>query len=392
MKARETKIKVALACPGVGLVNRGFERFFNDLFVQLGDDFNITLFKGGGPVSKKEKVPLFLNRNGRFLKLFPLHFLIRRTPFHVECLSYAIGLLPYLIIGRYDIVHVIDPPLVRILFCIRNIFKLKFRILRSEGTGIQPCDYPPSDFTLHMNPKTHKEAVSYGFGADRNGFLPCGISSDRFNISNSREKLRKHYGISKNTFVVLQVAALNRYHKRTDYLIEEFSKLKGDVLLWLDGSMDHGDSDLPAFAMRKLGPRCRITLQSSEKIAKLYAIADVKVLASEWEGFGLVVPEALMCGCSVLVHDSAHFKWLVGSDVNLVDMSKDGELARRLEGLQADQNELDELRHPGEIANRFAWKSLHNEYVSIYETVMTRSMVCSRNGLLDPSSSKLRNK
>jgi hypothetical protein len=76
-------VRVAIACPGVGLVQRGYERMFTDVFKLMEGELDVTLFKGGCPASAREKVPIFLPRNGRFLKLVPIHRLVgepRCTP------------------------------------------------------------------------------------------------------------------------------------------------------------------------------------------------------------------------------------------------------------------------------------------------------------------------
>ncbi len=39
----------ALLCPGLGRVNRGYERFAEELFSACRERMDIVLFKGGGP-------------------------------------------------------------------------------------------------------------------------------------------------------------------------------------------------------------------------------------------------------------------------------------------------------------------------------------------------------
>ena len=65
--------KVALACPGIGLVQRGYERFFLDIYEAVREDIDITIFKGGGEQNEHERVVPFADRNGIIPKLFPVH-------------------------------------------------------------------------------------------------------------------------------------------------------------------------------------------------------------------------------------------------------------------------------------------------------------------------------
>lgn len=366
------KPRVALVCPGIGLVQRGYERFIADLFnvLQTSERIDVDLFKGAGSVNAREKVPFFLARNGYTLRHIPLHKLLgggsHRSSMHVECLTLLIGMLPSLLSGRYDIIHTIDPPFARILSKFRNHFNLPFKVFHTEASDMEPCDYPPVDFIHQTSPVAIKKALAYGIPDYKMSLLPLGIHCAKFETGLTRSELREKYQVDESAFVVLCVAAVNRYHKRIDYLIEEFSQLEGNNLLWLDGSMDLGDPDLLDVAMQRLGSRCRITHVPSESIGELYNLADVKVLASTSEAFGLVVPEALSANTAVLVHDSPHFEWLTGNRENLVNMTQEGALLTRLTALRKDRSLLEMLRHPEAIRQRIDWKYLVNNYESLY--------------------------
>src|SRR5205814_1267296 len=91
--APQRPLKIAIACPGIGLVQRGFERLFADQFQLVRDDFDVTLFKGAGPCSRNEKVLPFVSRTGKLVKIFPVHKLFGRTPYHSECMTLALAML-----------------------------------------------------------------------------------------------------------------------------------------------------------------------------------------------------------------------------------------------------------------------------------------------------------
>lgn len=371
--------RVAIASPGIGLVQRGFERMFTDLFAVVREDLDVTMIKGGGPLGERELVPAFLPRNGRFLQTIPLHWLIGRTRFHFECLTFALGMLPWLRAGRFDLVHVIDPPLARTLFHLRRSLRFRTRLLFTEGTAMPPQGYPPADHIHHISSVMFDESVRLGYPPGEMTLIPAGIRPEQFAVRGSRLDLRAKHGVSPQTFVVLCVAALSRAHKRIDHLVEEFSRLDGDCLLWIDGSMDHGDPDLPGWIRSRLGARCRISRVPSAEVGELYHLADVKVLASVRESFGLVVPEALSCGLPVLAHDNPHFRWLIGSEANLVDMRQPGALAARLRSLRDDPGERTRLRRRDEIVRWLDWRNLKREYLALYSRVLAAPP--SRNGV-----------
>lgn len=365
-------LRVAIACPGVGLAQRGFERMFQDLFNLVEPDFEVTLFKGGGAVREHEKVLTFLPRNGRFLRTLPVHALFGRSPIHAECLTFAISLASQLRSSPVDVVHTIDPPLTRMLFKFRRLLGLQFRLLYSHGCTMPPGDYPPADHLQHVAEGPCREALAAGIRADAMTLLPCGFYPERFEASEDKAALRRTHGVSAGTFVILSVAALNRAHKRTHHLIDEAAQLQGDFLLWLDGSMDQGEPDLIDYARSRLGARCRISQVPSSKVSDLYRMADLLTHASVFEAFGLSIVEAASTGLPLLVHDEPHFRWLVPNPNCWLDMTERGALTRRWSALMADPDALVAMRYREGVRERFSWHALRPGYGALYERVAAR--------------------
>jgi len=364
-------LKVALACPGVGLEQRGFERMFYDIFQLISDDIDLTIYKGGGARNDREVVLKFANRNGWIAKYFPLHKLFGRSPIHLECLTFCVALLIAIRKRNYDVVHVIDPPLARLLFKFRNLFKLKFRILYTEGCKMPPDRYPPADHLQQVSLEAFQSAVSYGWPTDYMTLLPVGFYPERFEVSASRSELRQRHDIDENTFVILSIAAINREHKRIDYLTREVARLEGDVLLWLDGSMDQGDPDLIDFVADTLGEKCRISHVPTAEVGELLRLADLFVHGAISESFGLSIVEAASAGAPLLIHDEAHFQWLIRNSACWVDMSKEGALAVRIEGLIRDRVVLSALVDADGAKTRCSGHRLKPDYLAIYEKVAT---------------------
>jgi glycosyltransferase involved in cell wall biosynthesis len=368
---RSPPLRVALACPGVGLVQRGFERMFADLFEVLRErtDLDVTLFKGGGPRDANQRVPLFLPRNGALVRALPVHKLFGRSPIHVECLTYGLGLLPHLRAGAFDVVHCIDPPLARMLYKLRRALGMDFRLLYTEGCAMPPADYPPADYLQHVALGAHEEALQAGIAPRSMALVPCGIHPGRFEVAESRAALRARHGVAEGEFVILSVGALNRGHKRLHHIIEEVAGQREGCLLWLDGSADQGDPDLADFARARLGGRVRVSHVPSAQVGELYRMADVLVHAATAESFGLAIVEAAATGLPVLIHDAPHFRWLVPVPGSWVDMTKPGALSARLSELRADPGRLEALRCGEAIRRRFDWRRLGEDYAQVYHHV-----------------------
>ncbi len=359
------RLRVALVCPGVGVEQRGFERLFANLFHALGDRVDAKLFKGGGPVREREIVLRFARRNGWLNRRLPIHRLVGKTALHAECATFALALLPHLRSGRFDVVHCIDPPLAKALVRLRDRLGLRFRLLYTEGTSMPPADYPPCDFLHQIGLVAYTDALAHGVSEHRMALLQPGVH--RFTSSDTRADLRRRHSIDEETFLILYVGAINRVQKRVDHLIREVERMSGDFLLWIDGSMDQGDPTILEEAKNRLGKRVRVTRVASDAIGDLYAMADVMVVPSVFEAFGLVIAEALAVGTPVLMHDSAHFRWIAPNDACHVDMREPGLLAERLSDLQARPHARDALRGVENARERFDWEALAPRYVELYE-------------------------
>jgi len=295
-----------------------------------------------------------------------------------DCLAFGLTLLPQLVRDRFDIVHVIDYPLAIALLKLRRIFGYRGQVIFCDG-GLMPPQYYPRVDHVQVTAEVHfQEALAWGIPKSRVTMIPCGFYARQFAFAPDRRELRRKHGISDSTFVILSVAAINRGHKRVDHIVEEVSRLQGDVLLWMDGRLD--DPSLAEMARRKLGERCRITHVPSGDVAELYHLADVFVHAALEEGFGLVVCEAAAAGLMPLVHDSPHFQWLVGDRDCLVDMRAPGELSRRLRELaacrQVSNSPARRLR--SSIRDRFDWEVLAPAYKEMYRKVA--ALKASSNG------------
>jgi glycosyltransferase involved in cell wall biosynthesis len=283
-------------------------------------------------------------------------------------MTFALAMLPHLRNGAYDLVHTIDPPLTRVLHALRRKLGLRFRLLYTEACAMPPEDYPPADHTQQIAPSSFEAAVAHGHPAEGMSLLPCGFHPERFAAGPDRAALRRAHGVDPDAFVILSVAAINRNHKRIDHLIDEVARLEGRPLLWLDGSLDHGDPDLIGYARRRLGDRCRITQVASDRVGELYRLADVMPHTATFEAFGLAMVEAAAAGLPVLVHDAPHFRWLLPRPECWVDMARPGALAERLAALMAGPIRLAALSDPAST-RRFAWDALRPRYRDLYQRV-----------------------
>jgi glycosyltransferase involved in cell wall biosynthesis len=218
--------------------------------------------------------------------------------------------------------------------------------------------------------EAYERALNFGVPKDRMTLLPYGVDISVFQPADPeiRLELRRRYGIPLDSAVVLCVAAINRGHKRVDRLVHAMSLLKGDYRLILCGKIE--DQTIIEEANTLLGKRFTHLYVDPVNMNEVYALADMFVLPSLIEGFGLVVLEAALSGLPVLVHDSPHFKWMLGPRwQTFADMSNPESL---VETLQMALGNLSDLRLRmeairGELVDRFEWSNLLPRYLEMYQ-------------------------
>ncbi|MCG9661353.1 glycosyltransferase, partial [Vibrio mediterranei] len=160
-----------------------------------------------------------------------------------------------------------------------------------------------------------------------------GIDTDRFQLSSyKRNAFRLHLGINKKTPLIISVGRLT---EPKDYptLLESASYLvrKNIHFHWMiigDGPLKEMleqsilDLDLVGY----------VTLVGSKRNVESYmAAGDCFVLSSQYEGFGLVVAEAMAMECPVVVTDCGGVAEIVGEFGEVVPVSQAEKLAKAIE-------------------------------------------------------------
>jgi glycosyltransferase involved in cell wall biosynthesis len=109
---------------------------------------------------------------------------------------------------------------------------------------------------------------------------------------------------------------------------------------------------------------------STADLAKLYRGADVFLLASKYEGFGLPLLEAMSCGCAVICSNGGALAEVAGGGAVLVDPGDPIRIGQVLARLLSDPGERQ--RQKLRAAKRsvdFSWREAARKTVSVYSEV-----------------------
>ena len=134
----------------------------------------------------------------------------------------------------------------------------------------------------------------------------------------------------------------------------------------------------------ELGLGDRVTFvepQEHHRLSTYYRAADVVVVPSRSESFGLVALEAAACGIPVVAAAVGGLCSLVDDGVtgHLVDEREPVEYARRIDHLLADADRAAAMgRAASERADRYAWSTTAGRLRRLYGDLQARTLVeCS---------------
>lgn len=201
------------------------------------------------------------------------------------------------------------------------------------------------------------------------GVIECvshGVDTERFH-----PETEAHPSVSEDRFTALYVGRLGP-RKGLDLAIAAVSEAGQDIEFKIAGTGRHADR-LRGLALDG-GVGDRVDLLGNvpdEELPSLYATADVLILPSTYEGFGLVVLEAMASGTPVI-------GTAVGGVTDIIDDGTNGYLiprkssvlANRLDTLASDSSLLDEMgSNARSRAEAMSWERVAEEIAEIYRNV-----------------------
>ncbi len=335
-------MKIAVASVFLGEIARGVESWARDLAAALHRrNFDVTLFQSG-PVTAPyaRQVPCLDHRSAtaKYLARLGRWGAWRwgfGTPQTIQQIRFARRLTPILEREHFDIVHMQDAWASRVLETARRKGRHHAKVILGHGTE------EPLDFLLHFD---HVQELA-----------PCYLDQDRqkgvngkqwFAIPNfvdcelfrpgDQAAARAKFRLPPDAFIVLDVAALKRTHKRLDWLAKEAAEFRGqkvkeNIMLVVAGAKTNETAALLSEMQQALGGGLRVlTDVRRDDMPDLYRAADVFAHAALQEMMPIALIEAMASGLPVIANRAPIFEWIVGEAGTLVDVRQSGSVAAAL--------------------------------------------------------------
>ena len=225
----------------------------------------------------------------------------------------------------------------------------------------------------------------YGICPQRMTVVPCGVDLNHFQPLD-REQARASLGL--NGKPTLLFVGRPDPLKGGDLLIQATRLLRQPATVVMVGGNIEGDPELErlqaqARAQKVAGDIHFVGAVPQEDLPQYYSAADLMVVPSHYESFGLVAVEALACGTPVIASKVGGLQYIVQDNENgyLIPLRCAGLFAEKIDSVLGDTALLAQFRRAARPSvTRYSWRSVAAQIRQVYYglTAEQRSMaICS---------------
>ena len=214
-----------------------------------------------------------------------------------------------------------------------------------------------------------------GVSAQRVQVIPCGVDLKLF-VAQNKQLARKKLGLKSQQPILLFVGRLDPF-KGPDLLLQAAAMMAEKAQIVVVGGKLQDDEELAA--LQKLARDLKLSsrvhflgARPQQELPMLYSAADVTVVPSYHESFGLVAVESLACGTPVVASHAGGLMTIVrNNETGYLVPRGPGFFAERLDALLGNPALLARMQ----LAARpsilhFSWDSVANQVNQTYDALI----------------------
>jgi glycosyltransferase involved in cell wall biosynthesis len=292
----------------------------------------------------------------------------------------------YILDGKFDVVHGLDVYSSMALMVIRFAHRHQIPCVLTCHTVMDPSflifmqrllrwAFIKVDRLIAVSRASTRFSRSLGFPERRITIVPNGVDLSYFNVEIDTVAMREELGIGDEPLVVTASRLIKR--KSPDLLVSAFArvlKVVPDAKLVIAGSGREEDNlSRQIKDLNIINSVFMVGELSKEKVAQLMAAADVFVLPSKMESFGLSLLEASAAGVPVVCSNAGGVPEVFQDGFNalLYPPGDDNAMAEAIICLIQDKELAKSISaNAVETASRFTWEMAAERTTRVYEEVL----------------------
>lgn len=295
------------------------------------------------------------------------------SPYEVEQNTFAASLW-LKIRDSFDILHVQDPQIAWVMHAAHRMRISRPKVLWANGTGEAPDALRRLSWFHHLSPEAADLWASSGQAKGHSFTVPNFVDTTVF-TPGDKNAARRQFGLPDDRMIVLCCAAIRRPHKRIDHLLEQFASANRhcgqQMLLVVSGGREAETDELIQQGKSLLGNDVRFLVDLPRAaMPMLHQAADLFVLPSLFETFGIVLLEAMACGTPVICHENRNFRYVTGPGAHRSDFSSPDGIESALRHMFHPQQRLMVARAAREhVLANFSVRAVLPQLLGMYSSV-----------------------
>lgn len=373
---------ILLLCTGLGRINRGFEQYIASLATHLSAQPGLPPPEVwcGGPWTRpgvRSRRIANLPRSHRWLKG-------RSQAFLWEQRTFFVGMLWHLLWRRPRVIYLGEYQLYCYLYKLRSWLGLRYSlVLYTGGQAIPGLFRPQLDFVHHITDAYLAQCTH--LPAERQTVLPHFIEDDFAYDEHLIASIRQRAGHKK---IVLSVGLLDKSTKAMHLLVAALAASQQPVYPVLLGASSADTAELRQLLEQHFGHHGYfMNSMLHPMLGNWYAAADLFVLCSPKESFGLALVEALWHGLPVVCRPMPETKWVLQDQAIYCAMETPWQLCTSIaQALQQNSPALQAQRRAF-AQQQYSWTSLAPRYQQLFQQLTHTSNTSNISSTPTPQSS-----
>ena len=218
----------------------------------------------------------------------------------------------------------------------------------------------------------------YGAAPSKIAIIPCGVNLDLFHPID-KEIARKRLGLNHEK-VILCVGRIDPL-KGLDQLLKALTHLNGNEApaLMVVGGDQHSQNEVQGLQrmVRELHVEDQVSFVGSvaqERLPLFYSAADICVIPSYYESFGMVALESLSCGTPIVATDVGGMRRIIrgGEAGRIVEDNSPHQLASKISDLLSQtQDHARDVKIRRAMMTEFSWANITDRILYEYDSLLS---------------------